>query len=136
MNNQHTKKEPTIESQKEKDLRHTKKQSPTYHEKIKHQKKRETKLMKYHTKTEQIDMKIKTQLTFFDLNEGTKCPQRDKRQAQNPKGEKQTREEANQKGKNKPERREPQPKRLRPRRSQSENKTRPTNRPTIGNHDP
>ena len=64
MNNQHTKKEPTIESQKEKDLRHTKKQSPTYHEKIKHQKKRETKLMKYHTKTEQIDMKIKTQLTF------------------------------------------------------------------------
>ena len=44
---------------------------------------RETKLMKYHTKTEQIDMKIKTQLTFFDLNEGTKCPQRDKRQAQN-----------------------------------------------------
>ena len=39
--------------------------------------------MKYHTKTEQIDMKIKTQLTFFDLNEGTKCPQRDKRQAQN-----------------------------------------------------
>ena len=83
-------------------------------------------------KQNKIDMKIKTQLTFFDLNEGTKCPQRDKRQAQNPKGEKQTREEANQKGKNKPERREPQPKRLRPRRSQSENKTRTTTKPTIG----
>ena len=74
---------PKRKKKKEKDLRHTKKQSPTYHEKIKHQKMRETKLMKYHTKTEQIDMKIKTQLTFFDLNEGTKCPQRDKRQAQN-----------------------------------------------------
>ena len=38
----------------------------------------------------------------------------------------------NQKGEKKPERRDPQPKCLHPRRSQSENKTRPTTRPTIG----